>query len=194
MGTGVWNLGQQGTLTAGGVATFTVELRGGAAYTIHGTCDEDCDLVVRDPDGSEVGSDDLVDSVPLVDLTATQTGHFEVEVSCPSADCSWVVRTEEARIGSLAEDETAAIPIRLVAGTEHRLTGLCDDDCTDLDLRLLDPEGKQVDEDVLPDAYPLLLFTPDEDGEFTLVVEMFECSVEPCYWTVLASVQARTAP
>ena len=188
LGAGVWNPGQQGRLLAGGVATFTVELRGGLDYIVHGSCDEDCDLVVRDPDGAEVGSDDEVDSVPVVELTTERTGRFQVEVSCPFADCTWEIRTEESRIGSLAAGEGATFPIRLRAGTQYRVTGLCDDDCTDLDLRLRNPRGEQVDEDTLPDAYPVLLFRPEEDGEFTLVVEMFECSVEPCIFSVLASL------
>jgi len=191
MGAGVWNAGQQGRLNAEGEATFTVQLLEGSDYAIHGTCDENCDLVVRDPAGSEVGSDVMVDVVPVVELTAEQTGSFEVEISCPAVDCMWEIRTEETRTGSLADDGAGTIPIQLEADTEYRLSGLCDSDCTDLDLRLRDPEGKQVAEDVLLDAFPVLLFTPEEAGEFSLVVEMIECSVEPCYWKVLASRASR---
>ena len=189
MGTGVWNAGQQGQLKAQEKATFTVQLGEGSDYAIHGTCDQDCDLVVRDPEGSEVGRDHMLDVVPVVQLMAEQTGCFEVEVSCPTDDCMWEVRTEETRSGSLAADGEATIPIRLEAGTEYRLSGLCDDDCTDLDLRLRNPEGEQVDEDTLLDAFPLLLFQPQPEAaeEYALVVEMIACSIEPCVWTVLAS-------
>lgn len=64
---------------------------------------------------------------------------------------------------------------------------MCDEDRGDLDLRLRDPGGEQVAKDKLLDAHPVLLLTPVGAGEFTLAVDLIECSVEPCYWKVLAS-------
>ena len=186
MGTGLWNPPREGTLAAGETDKFGVELREGLDYMIHGRCDDDCNLVVRDPEGDSVGEDDEPDAVPIVEVEAARSGRFEVEVSCPN-ECEWVVETEEMRTGALGENETTNIPIQLQAGMTYQLSGWCDFDCTDMDLRLRGPDKATVAEDVLPDSVPLFQFEPEEGGEFTLIVEMIECSVEPCYWRVLAS-------
>ncbi len=188
LGSGPWNGPQEIELRAGATSVFQVSLQEGLEYAIHGTCDADCDLAVHDSAGEMVGTDDALDFVPVVRLEPDQSGVFDVEVSCPGDACRALIRTEETRLGVLAEDEATSIAVRLEAGTEYRLSGLCDEDCGDLDLVLRDPQGQTVVEDVLPDALPVLMFEPDEDGEFELAVTMYECSVEPCVFTVLASL------
>lgn len=85
-------------------------------------------------------------------------------MSCPFDACIWEVRTEESRTGALAAGDKATTPIRLEAGTEYRLSGACNEGCGDLDLPLRNPEEEQVAKDTLLDAYPVLLFTPDQRG------------------------------
>ena len=187
MGTGEWNPPHEGKLAAGQTEEFEVELQEGHDYMIHGSCDDVCNLVVRDPEGDSVGEDQEADAVPIVEVEAAQSGRFEVEISCPDSACEWEVETEETRAGALGQNEDTNIPIQLQAGTTYQVSGLCDLDCAEMDLRLRGPDKETVAEDVLPDSVPVLHFEPEEGGEFTLVVEMIKCSVEPCYWRVLAS-------
>ena len=187
LGTGPWNPPEKRTLAAGESFAFEVALRAGLDYAIHGECSADCDLVVLDPDGAVVGEDTEVDAIPSVNVTAARSGRFGVEVSCPSAEYDALVRTEQILNGELGEDDEASFPVRLMAGMKYRFSGVCDMDCGDLDLLVQDSGGKTVAEDVLPDDFPVVEFEPDQDGEFTLVVRMFECSVEPCLFAVLAS-------
>ena len=62
--------------------------------------------------------------------------------------------------------------------------GVCDEDCSDIDLSLLDGYGNLVVEDIEVDDAPVIEFTVTASGDFTLGVEMYECSVEPCYYGV----------
>ncbi len=190
MGTGPWNPPQEGKLAAGESTTFPVRIQEGVDYIIHGLCDEDCNLMVRDPLGETLDEDAAMDPVPVLLLTAAVTGLVNVEVSCPVDACEWSVRTEEKRTGSLDQRGRVSIPLVLQNGMRYRVSGTCDSDCDDLDLLLRSPSGKIVAEDTLPDNYPVLLIEPDQGGEFALVVEMVECSVEPCYWQVMASPES----
>ncbi len=191
LGTHPWNPRLERTLDAGEVSVFKVELHEGFEYVITGWCSADCDLAVLDPGGDTVGTDYEADSFPVVEVAAEQSGYFRVELSCPAEDCTARVDTEETRSGTLPKGGVATIPIHLETGAEYTLTGVCDSDCSDLDFRLRDPEGEQVGEDTLTDSVPVLVFEPREDGVFSLVVEMIECSVEPCHWQVRASADPR---
>ena len=187
---GYWSLEPPGGANASGrgeFRNFEVELLEGLDYAIHGECSADCDLLVRDPDGAVVGEDAEFDPIPSVNVTAERSGRFGVEVSCPSEECDALVRTEEIRVGELGEDDEANFAVRLSAGMKYRFSGVCDLDCSDLDLLVQDSGGETVAEDVLPDDFPLVEFKPDQSGDFTLVVRMSECSVEPCLFRVLAS-------
>ena len=120
-------------------------------------------------------------------MDATQTGRYEVELSCRDCydtPCQWYVRTDHLRRGSLRENESASIPLRLRAGVSYRLMGRCDWDCTELDLRLRGPGRATVAEHVEPGAMSGFDVQPQEGGDFTLVVEMVGCLEEPCKWRV----------
>ena len=148
LGTGPWNRPEKRTLAAGESFAFEVALRAGLDYAIHGECSADCDLVVLDPDGAVVGEDTEVDAIPSVNVTAERSGRFGVEVSCPSAECDALVRTEQMTEqilnGELGEDDEASFPVRLMAGMKYRFSGVCDMDCGDLDLLVQHPGGKPL--------------------------------------------------
>lgn len=72
------------------------------------------------------------------------------------------------------------IPITLSAGTAYRIVGVCDADCDDLDLRIYDASGNEVDWDVDADDTPLLSVTPRRSQTYTLRVIMASCTDEPC--------------
>ncbi len=89
-------------------------------------------------------------------------------------------RTHEPYIGSLRSGANTSHGIELNAGTRYQLVGVCDNDCSDLDLRLYDSRGRMVAEDVLTDDTPVLSVTPRFGGTYTVRVIMTSCSSDPC--------------
>lgn len=88
--------------------------------------------------------------------------------------------------GSLREGSERNLDLRLTRGTEIMIVGLCDSDCTDVDLRLYDPSGSAVESDLLRDDFPMLKIIPSRSGVYRVKVQMAACSREPCYYTVQA--------
>jgi hypothetical protein len=53
-----------------------------------------------------------------------------------------------------------------------------------MDLFLLDRNGNEIVGDTDVDSFPMLSITPAYSGTHRVRVEMFECSVEPCFYSV----------
>ena len=72
---------------------LTITLRPGTSYAFMGVCDEDChdiDLRLYDPDGNEVASDLRTDDWPIVMITPSFKGTYQVRVemaSCSKDPC-----------------------------------------------------------------------------------------------------------
>ncbi len=86
--------------------------------------------------------------------------------------------------GSLNTDQAITLPVTLQEGFEYRMVGVCDKDCFDLDLALLDSNGADVATDFLEDALPILTHIPDTTGDFQLEVTMVACGIEPCAYRI----------
>jgi hypothetical protein len=87
----------------------------------------------------------------------------------------------EDGVAVLREGTGHAFERTLTAGTPYRFIGVCDNECQDLDLLLLDSAGHVVEQDVSTDSFPQITITPEADGLYRLVLQMYSCSVEPCY-------------
>lgn len=87
-------------------------------------------------------------------------------------------------VGKLDEDETDSWTFWLDGGNDYTIIGVCDEDCGDIDLTILDDDDDVVDEDVLEDDYPIVSVSPRRDGAYTIDVDMYECDVEPCYFGI----------
>ena len=78
--------------------------------------------------------------------------------------------------------------VELERGRRYLLTGACDQDCSDVDLALIDRDGRLVSEDVLEDDQPVLDIMADgwrvDSGSYTLRMTMYRCEVEPCYYGI----------
>ncbi len=94
------------------------------------------------------------------------------------------VRTHEYETGRLAQGASETVRLRLDAGVEYILTGACDTDCDDVDLRLYGPGGKLLDSDLADDDFPVLGLTPTVSGEYTVRVTMARCDTTYCYYSV----------
>jgi hypothetical protein len=87
-------------------------------------------------------------------------------------------------VGSINARGVTTLQMNLQAGRRYRLFGVCDNDCSDLDLRLVDPAGNAVAEDVAADDVPIVAHTAQRTGSYQVRVIMTACSVSPCRYGV----------
>jgi hypothetical protein len=86
--------------------------------------------------------------------------------------------------GGLQQGQSWNVPVDMTAGYEYRLAGVCDRDCSDLDLVLYDPNNQQVAQDTSNDDHPIVAVRPAVSGRYTIQVQMYRCAVAPCYYAV----------
>ena len=91
--------------------------------------------------------------------------------------------THEIYMGELADDGTASLTVSLEAGTDYMIIGVCDEDCTDLDLTLCSG-SRELDTDVEDDDTPIVSVTPTSTATFRVSVSMAACSSSPCRYGV----------
>ena len=83
-------------------------------------------------------------------------------------------------VGVLDSGASVGLEVELESGVEYMIVGVCDNDCTDLDLSLVNLEGDVLFTDELDDDAPILSFTAPGGGAHFLRVTMYACSIEPC--------------
>ena len=86
--------------------------------------------------------------------------------------------------GGLQQGQSWNVPAPLVAGGDYRIVGVCDRDCADLDMVVFDPQGAVIAQDTSADSQPIVGIQPGHPGIFTVQVQMYNCSVEPCYYAL----------
>jgi hypothetical protein len=86
--------------------------------------------------------------------------------------------------GGLQPGEAWNIPAEMHVGYEYQIVGVCDRDCSDLDLRLFDGNGGLIIEDTSVNSQPNVGVIPTTTGAFTIQVHMYACSVAPCYYAI----------
>ncbi len=86
--------------------------------------------------------------------------------------------------GRLNDNARATHRLRVVRGTRYVLFGACDNDCTDVDLRIFDMAGNRVMQDMGADDTPALAFTANGSGNFRIEVIMATCRRNPCYYGI----------
>ena len=86
--------------------------------------------------------------------------------------------------GRLSDHATASHEMDLIAGSDYALLGACDNDCSNLDLRLHDSAGTMQGEDVESDDTPVVTFTAPSSGRYRIDVIMASCSRNPCFYGI----------
>jgi len=86
-------------------------------------------------------------------------------------------------VSGLAPGANQFVPVELHQGVEYRIVAVCDQDCSDIDLRLNDQNNMEVAADVAVDSQPIVQVAPRWTGPFQLNVIMATCSVAPCYFS-----------
>lgn len=72
--------------------------------------------------------------------------------------------------------------VNLVGGTQYRVIGACDNECSNMDIELIDMRtGGVVASDMLPDDYPVVDFTPPANGQYVVRMLMQTCTIAPCF-------------
>jgi hypothetical protein len=86
--------------------------------------------------------------------------------------------------GDLEQGGEEEFELELEGGKTYIIVGVCDGDCSDLDLALTTAGGDAVDSDYEMDDVPMVTVEVEESGIYHLKVEMATCSVEPCAFGV----------
>lgn len=71
--------------------------------------------------------------------------------------------------------------VNLNGGTAYRILGACDNECSNVDIELIDSRGGVVASDTLPDDYPVVDYTPSANGVYYVRIMMQTCTIAPCY-------------
>jgi hypothetical protein len=90
----------------------------------------------------------------------------------------------EPHTGSLKNESSEDFSIVLDGGVRYILVGVCDNDCTDVDLMLRDESGQEVDSDYEDDDVPMVEAAPTRTARYTVQVYMANCGTEPCFYGV----------
>jgi len=86
--------------------------------------------------------------------------------------------------GSLRDDGDESVLVNLTAGTHYAVAGVCDADCTDMDLQVYSTDGTRIGEDMENDEKPVVVFTAAYTGQYRVKVLMAVCRTDPCYYGV----------
>jgi hypothetical protein len=97
------------------------------------------------------------------------------------------------RSGMLNTDEAASFQTTLVQGTLYAILGVCDDDCSRLQLTLLSPSGSDIAKERNSESLPTLHFTAETTANYGIRVVMEGCRWNPC-WYAIAVVPSRKIP
>ena len=100
-------------------------------------------------------------------------------------------------MGRLDDDATTNLTLNLDAGKAYEIWGVCDQDCSDIDMVLYDENDNEVDSDLLTDDKPLVEVTPRHSATFRIKVTMANCRANPCrygvgVWSKAASSNANS--
>ena len=70
----------------------------------------------------------------------------------------------------------------LVGGANYGFIGACDDDCSNVDIEVIDMNtGGVVANDMLPDDFPLASLRPEANGRYMVRLLLQACTKSPCY-------------
>lgn len=86
--------------------------------------------------------------------------------------------------GDLRTGQNQEFELQLEGGKSYIIVGVCDGDCTDMDMALTTSAGADVDSDFEDDDVPMVMVEVQRGATYNLKVQMAACSVEPCAFGV----------
>jgi hypothetical protein len=84
--------------------------------------------------------------------------------------------------GTLGPRGQERIDIPTYPGRTYAIVAGCDQDCSDIDLAVLDEDGVAVVEDEAEDDYPLVIFVAERGARYQVGVTMYDCAESICYY------------
>ncbi|MFM2042731.1 MAG: hypothetical protein RLY86_1307 [Pseudomonadota bacterium] len=90
----------------------------------------------------------------------------------------------DTHVDRMNANSTDSFTIALSKGVTYNVLAVCDQDCSDIDLQLVDSAGDVVEEDMTTDDIPMVLTRAVYTGEHTIKVQMYNCSNSPCFYGV----------
>lgn len=86
--------------------------------------------------------------------------------------------------GAMASQTTADHTFNLQAGKTYMAIGVCDENCSDLDVAISGPGGDNLGADVLDDDTPIVAFEATRSGQYKATVLMAACGSARCNYGV----------
>jgi len=86
--------------------------------------------------------------------------------------------------GRLNEGRSEVLRLTLDPAFEHAIVAVCDGDCTDLDVVVLEENGSELAADRQADALPIVFVPRGHAGDHALRVRMAGCVAGPCRYAV----------
>lgn len=90
-----------------------------------------------------------------------------------------------SQVGRQSAGNVRTVTFNLSAGGTYVLIGVCDENCSDLDLIVRDPSGNEVGRDEEVDDTPIVIVEGARGGRYTVEVAMVTCQGS-CNWGVRA--------
>src|SRR5437868_4644631 len=115
---------------------------------------------------------------------ASAQNHFERQIAtqfrnwAPRFASQGLTPVGAPATGSLRARGDESLLINLTAGTQYAIAGVCDADCTDIDLQVYSADGTKIGEDMEGDEKPVVLFTAAYTGQFRVKVLMTRCATD----------------
>ena len=95
----------------------------------------------------------------------------------------FAVGTREAgddEFASLADGARHDYTVNLRGGREYTVLGACDTNCRDVDVMLLNEDNAIIASDFALDDHPVVRFTPESNGRYSVRIEMPNCTTGEC--------------
>lgn len=132
----------------------------------------------------------LLGTLPVVAQTSRQNVSDQLKVVTDlKADDGFTPDTaalgRSTVLGVLEHESTVYLETTLDPGREYHIAGRCDTGCTNVDLRLLNPDFSPLTEDLQGDDQPRLDVRPTEAGAHLLAIRMTSCEAQICYFGVV---------
>ncbi|MGK7922424.1 MAG: hypothetical protein AB4080_20710 [Trichodesmium sp.] len=83
-------------------------------------------------------------------------------------------------IGKVKERVEVPFTAKLSSDVSYTILGVCDDNCSGLNLTLENKQGDKIDKDQKQDGVPVISFTPTENSDYRITARPDKCSTEKC--------------
>lgn len=88
------------------------------------------------------------------------------------------------RHGMIGGNQTATHEVYVSQGRSYFAVSVCDTNCSDVDLEVIDQNGRVVGSDTEADDFPLVPFRASYTGTYYVRVKMYTCSSSRCNYRV----------